>query len=308
MSIAVAAMLLEDLTVISSDETDGRRAQGLRRFADSLGRTDIRVVTGHDLGGTHRFLADDYITEVPPQPADVIGAVARACESGPALWVGQGPMSNLADVLSVEPHRAEQLTVFQQGFWLDQYRDPSRASHNARLDPAAAGLAIRAAFAPCLVLSDWTDSEEIAVTRDSELFRLVSRPDVPDWARWIAISFQRWFERGRASSKMHDPLTLSAALGCGFVSFDEVRVRIAPDARMYRDRRGRLVRVATGVDYTGFTDWLIAMIATGIDHFEPPAAQPLSLHTESVDPTTAHRTAGAAGLVTDTPQPRTAST
>ncbi|MFJ1460960.1 nucleoside hydrolase [Nocardia sp. N2S4-5] len=295
VSIAVAAMLLEDVTLISSDETGGRRARGLRRFADSLGRTDIRVVTGHDLGDTRRFLADDYIADVPQQPADVIGAVARACESGPALWVGQGPMSNLATVLSAEPHRAEQLTVFQQGFWLDQYRNPSLASHNARLDPAAAGLAIRAAFAPCLVLSDWTDSDEIAVTRDSELFRLVSRPDVPEWARWISISLERWFARGRASSKMHDPLTLSAALGCGFVSFDEVRVRIAPDARMYRDRRGRLVRVATGADYAGFTDWLIAMIATGIDQFEPGPAQPPPHCAQSVSPTTASRTAEGGG-------------
>ena len=277
VSVAIAAMMIEDLTLISSDETCGRRARGLRRFADSLGRTDIRVVTGHDLGDTRRFLADDYIAEVPQQPADVVGAVARACEAGPALWVGQGPMSNLADVLSVEPHLSEQLTVFQQGFWLDQYRDTSRASHNARLDPAAAGLAVRAAFAPRLVLSDWTDSEEIAVTPGSELFRLVSRPDVPEWARWIAISFQRWFQRGRASSKMHDPLTLSAALGLGFVSFDEIRVRIAADARMYRDRRGRLVQVATGVDYAGFMDWLIATIDSGIENFEPVGAQTPSL-------------------------------
>ncbi|WP_280331019.1 hypothetical protein [Nocardia wallacei] len=127
------------------------------------------------------------------------------------------------------------------------------------------------------------------------MFRRVSRPDVPDWARWIAVSFQRWFERGRVSSKMHDPLTLSAALGCGFVSFDEVRVRIAPDARMYRDRRGRLVRVATGVDYAGFTDWLIAMIATGIDRFEHAVAQPLSQRGESAGLTTASRTAEGGG-------------
>ncbi|WP_024800630.1 nucleoside hydrolase [Nocardia sp. BMG51109] len=271
LAITLAAMLVRRLTVITSNETGGRRARGLRRFLNSLGRIDVPVVAGCDLGDTHRFNCDDYIEDVPEQPADVLGAVARACAAERAIWVGQGPLSNLANVLSAEPHRSDQLDVLAQGGWLDEYRDPSAATFNFRLDPAAAGLAVRAANGPRLVLSDWTNAEEMAVTRESDLFRIVSQPGAPEWARWIAICLERWFDR-KPSSKMHDPLTLSVALGLPFVDFTDVRVRIEADARLYRDRRGRLVRVANGVDYAGFMGWLCAIIETGITEFDPGAA------------------------------------
>ncbi|WP_051499058.1 hypothetical protein [Nocardia sp. BMG51109] len=176
-------------------------------------------------------------------------------------------MSNLAHVFTVEPHRSELIEVWQQGGWLDEYRDLRRASHNLRLDQVAAGLALRTALAPRLLLSDWTNDDRLAITPDSDLFRLMSKPDVPHWARWIAVSLERWCDR-KPASKMHDPLLLSATLGLPFVRFDEVRVRIEPDARIYRDRRGRLMRVATDVDYAGFMAWLTDTIENGIAQFE----------------------------------------
>jgi inosine-uridine nucleoside N-ribohydrolase len=274
ISLTVAALAVEHLTVITSDETGGRRARGARRFLDLIGRPDAVVVAGLDLGDDRRFLMDDLIDGVAEQPADVVDAVARACATTceRVIWVGQGPMSNLARILTTQPQLAERLNVIQQGGWLDEYRDPSRASHNLRLDPTAAGLAIRAAFEPQLLLSDWTNTDELSITRESGLFQMLSAPGVPDWARWVAVNLVRWFERGKPS-RMHDPLALSVALGLEFVRFADVRVRIEADARMYRDRRGRIVRAATGVDYAGFMPWLSAVIAGGLGQIEPQPAQ-----------------------------------
>ncbi|MEV3961554.1 hypothetical protein AB0M34_11745 [Nocardia sp. NPDC050193] len=95
MSLALAADTVEDLTVITSDETGGRRARWARGYLDALGRSDVEVAAGPDIGEARRFLMDDLISEVPAQSTDVVGAVTRACErsSGSIVWVGQGPMT-----------------------------------------------------------------------------------------------------------------------------------------------------------------------------------------------------------------------
>jgi inosine-uridine nucleoside N-ribohydrolase len=267
ISMVLAALLVEKLIVVTCDETVGRRARGARRFLDLLGRPDVPVVAGAELDGEQRFIMDDLIPDVPDQSHDLVEAVAGACAAAagqPVYWVGQGPMSNLAEVFLQRPELAERLAVVQQGGWLDEYRDPTRASHNFRLDETAAGLAVRAAFEPKLLLSDHTNADELLITRESELYRLVSAPDAPEWARWIALHLGRWFDRGKPSH-MHDPLALSVALDCGFVQFAEVRVRIEADARMYRDRGGRPVAVSTGVAYEAFMQWLTAVFAAGIE-------------------------------------------
>ncbi|MEV3965217.1 nucleoside hydrolase [Nocardia sp. NPDC050193] len=171
VSLALAASIVEDLTVITSDETGGRRARWTRGYLDALGRSDVEVAAGPDIGEAHRFLMDDMIAGISVQSRDVLGAVVRACErsSGPITWVGQGLMTNLAAVVHAEPGVADRIQLTQQGGWLDHYRDKTRASHNLRWDSAAAGVALRTVVRPQLLLSDFTGVDDITVTADGEL-------------------------------------------------------------------------------------------------------------------------------------------
>lgn len=275
ISLALAAFTVEDLTVITSDETGGRRARWTRRFLDLLGRPDVEVAAGPDIGEARRFLMDDMIADVPPQSTDVLGAVTRACERspGPVAWIGQGPMTNLAAVVNAYPGLADRIRVTQQGGWLDHYRDKTRASHNLRLDPAAAGLALRTVLRPRLLLSDFTGVDDITVTAGDDLYRMLTAPGAPEWARWVAVNLSRWFDRDKPS-RMHDPLALSAALGHPFVQFGDCRVRIEADARLYRDPDGRLIRVATAVDYRSFMAWLTGVLTAGLESTNPGQLQP----------------------------------
>ncbi|MGW5221330.1 hypothetical protein ACWEQA_26015 [Nocardia sp. NPDC004085] len=59
---------------------------------------------------------------------------------------------------------------------------------------------------------------------------------------------------------MHDPLTLSAALGYPFVKFTRERIRIGHDARLYRNPYGRPMQVSAEVDYDGFRDWMQSVV------------------------------------------------
>ncbi|MET8801028.1 nucleoside hydrolase [Nocardia sp. NPDC004568] len=199
--------------------------------------------------------------------------LTRACErsSGPVTWVGQGPMTNLASVVHAEPGLADRIQVTQQGGWLDRYRDKTRASHNLRLDPVAAGVALRTVVRPRLLLSDFTGVDDITIGRDSFLYGLLTAPGNLEWARWLAVGLARWFDLGKPS-RMHDPLALSAALGLPFVEFQDCRVRIEPDARLYRDPEGRILKVATDVAYGSFMAWLVETLAAGLGLYRCSAA------------------------------------
>jgi inosine-uridine nucleoside N-ribohydrolase len=263
VALAVAARHIEHLVVVTADETRGRRARLARYVLDLMDRSDVPVITGIDLGGDHRFLLDDQLPAPrPAEPVDLVEAITRVCADtgGPVSWVGQGPMSNLAAILRVVPDLAEQLVVTQMGGWLDHYRDRSRASHNFHTDPGAAGLALRVCHRPRLVLSEHTNNAAIDITPASLLYRQLAAPHAPAWARLIAANFSAWFAARRPGSWLHDPLTVSAALGEPFARFRIERVRIERDARLRRDPEGRDIEVTSDVDYHGFLAWLIESV------------------------------------------------
>lgn len=264
VTVVIAARTIPNLAVVTADETRGRRALLARHVLDLLGRPDVPVITRIDIGGEHRFLINDDLSQLDQHPYDVTAATDQLAEAvaqlsatttGPIRWVGMGPMTNLTALLTYTPDLAERLKVTQMGGWLDRYRDITRASHNFRTDPASAGLALRALHAPRLVLSDYTNSDIIQITPKWALLRRLEAPTAPAWARLLAAHFEAWFER-RPGSWMHDPLTLSAALGLPFVTFRPERIRIARDARIYRDPTGRPMEVSCAVDCDGFLDWL----------------------------------------------------
>ncbi|WP_051023343.1 nucleoside hydrolase [Nocardia pneumoniae] len=264
VTVVIAARTIPNLAVVTADETHGRRALLARHVLDLLDRPDVPVITGIDIGGAHRFLINDDFGELDQHPYDVtaaadhlVDAVAQLCATtaGPIRWVGMGPMTNLTALLTYTPDLAERLMVTQMGGWLDRYRDKTRASHNFRTDPVSAGLALRALHAPRLVLSDYTNCNIIQITRKWALLHRLQSPTAPAWAQLLATHFEAWFG-WRAGSWMHDPLTLSAALGLPFVTFRPERIRIARDARLYRDPNGRLMEISCAVDYDSFLDWL----------------------------------------------------
>ncbi|QIS08816.1 nucleoside hydrolase [Nocardia arthritidis] len=261
VALVVAARRVENLVVITADETNCRRAKLARTVLDALDRNDVPVYAGIELGGD-RFLLDDHITGVPDQSAAFVTATTRivSATTGPIRWIGLGPLTNLAHLLSVVPDLADRLAVTQMGGWLDHYRHPDRASHNFHTDPRSAGLALRLLNRPRLVLSDHTAHPALHVTADDDLYRRLATTNAPSWARLVTANFDAWFTR-RGGSWMHDPLTVSAALGLPFTDFHLERVQIERDARLRRDPAGHELVVSTAVDYAGFWNWLLHVVA-----------------------------------------------
>ncbi|MGY1965544.1 nucleoside hydrolase [Nocardia gipuzkoensis] len=271
LTLALLAMTEPRLeVVITADELpDWRRARFTRHLLTLLGRDGVRVVAGHVLGESKYWAADYlYPADTPVEHADVYEAVAAVCDrvSTPVRYLGLGPLTDLAYILETDSHLSnpvrldERLRIWQMGGALN-YRRPERAEHNFRLDPDAVHAVMARAKHLSLVMSDHTFVPDIAVDTDSPIYRLLAISPCP-WAQLLREHLDQWFSKFHPSSKMHDPLTMTAAIGLPFVSFGWDQFQLTPDARMSSGTDfGALL--STGVDYDAFVAWVLTTLHTG---------------------------------------------
>ncbi|WP_169814562.1 nucleoside hydrolase [Nocardia pseudovaccinii] len=275
LALILAAAALPLRLVVTSDEFGGgQRARLARYLLDLCGLTDVIVVAGAEIEGAEaRWVCDGLVpADFPPAAKSVTGSVVEAVRvvlhnSPRAAWIGQGPFSNLAWLHKCAPELARRLVITLMGGGpAHLYRDPSRSSHNARMDPASACAVWTAPdLDVSLVTSDVTFTPETEISRDSEVYQLLAADSAPRWARLVADGYERWFSRKRPGSKAADPLTVTAAAGLPFVSFDTVRVVIESDARMHLDPHGIGLRMSTDADYASFRDWATMVIRHMLD-------------------------------------------
>ncbi|VFA96311.1 nucleoside hydrolase [Nocardia cyriacigeorgica] len=259
VAIAILARApIDTLLVATADETGGRRARLLRRLLGLLGRDDVTVFTGLSCpGNARRFVLDDELTRPAPPSGPFLDELISILDqtSGPILWIGLGPLTNLAWILTARPALADRIRLVQMGGWLDRYRDRSRSSHNFHTDPAAAGSVLRMLHRPLLVLSDHADPS-IQLGPDSPIAGFCRSATAPAWARLVGANLTEWHARRGYGSMMMDPLTVATALQVPVTTTAEERVRIAADARLTRDPAGRRIEVTTSVDYPKYLAWL----------------------------------------------------
>ncbi|WP_228823296.1 nucleoside hydrolase [Nocardia blacklockiae] len=265
-TLLCAALLPELVLVVTSDEIGGERARFARWLLDLLGRPDVQVVAGADLDNTRYWVVDGLTPpDIPAQSRDLLGAVRAVCAAAGGLvrWVGCGPLTNLAHVLLGFPELGERLVITQMGGAV-RYRDPTRAEHNFRLDPAAARFVVATAADLTLVLSDVTFRDEIAIYPGHPVYQLLIAAGTL-WATVLAVHLDRWAERfdGR-TSKQHDPLTLTVALLLGFVDLARPRILLDADARLALGPPGHPTWISTRADYTAFSNWFTTQITTQI--------------------------------------------
>ncbi|PPK67854.1 nucleoside hydrolase [Actinokineospora auranticolor] len=261
--------------VLTCDELGGERARFVRRLLDLLGRPDVPVVTGSDLGNT-RLNCIDGLTppHVPHQPDDIRAAVAKVLDSttGPVRWVGIGPASNLAALLTERPDLAERLAVFQVGGAL-RYRDPERADHNFRTDIPAATALLGLVRLPYLQLSETTFTPEVEIAKDSPLHRLLADPTGPEWARFVAAHMDQWYAKFHHATMQHDALALSSAMELPFAGYYRAQIAIDERARTTVVPDGIHVRLTGVTHHEPFMRWLTEQIETAIAAGTGPAAQ-----------------------------------
>ena len=275
LALVIAAAALPLRLVVTSDEFGGGERARLARYLLNLcGRTGVVVVAGEEIEGAEaRWVCDGLVpADFPPASMPITGSTVEAVrtvlgDSHRAAWIGQGPVSNLAWLYKCAPELARRLVITLMGGGpAHLYRDPSRASHNARMDPASACAIWTAPDLDLrLVTSDVTFTTETEITRDSEVYRLLAADNAPKWARLVADGYDRWFARKLPGSKAADPMTVTASAGLPFVKFDAVRVAIGSDARMHLDPNGTELRMSTAADYASFRSWVTMVVQHALE-------------------------------------------
>ena len=255
VALAVAALTVPELAlVVTTDEVRGERARFARCLLDLLGRPDVPVVAGADLGNDRYFCVEGLAPHaVPRQSADVVRAVEKVCAASEVVrWVGLGPMSNLgrlgADLL-------DKLVVTQMGGAIE-YRRPGGVEHNFRLDPTAVGSVLPALRRPTLILSDVTFDPAMELTPASPLYADLAAAGAPEWARLIRVHLDRWLERFYPGSMQHDAMTLAAALLWPGIRLARDAVRVSPQGHLAVAPNGVQVNLSSHADYPAFMTWL----------------------------------------------------
>lgn len=269
IAVAAAGRTVPELAlVLTNDETGddlphGERARLARYLLDLLERSDVGTVAGHGSGTTRYFCAQGLVPEeVPAQPSDLTGAVRGLLErtDGPIRWVGMGALSNLARVLREIPEAAGRLIVTQMGGALE-YRDPSRAEHNIRMDVPSAQEVFDAIEAGRLedvqlVTSEITFRPEIEIVPGGPFHQRLSEAQAGVWQELLYRHLEAWFTSFHPGSMQHDALALSTALGKPFVNLGLRRVSLDRIGRMSRDDQGAQVWLSVAAKYGPFNTWL----------------------------------------------------
>ncbi|MFE6862802.1 nucleoside hydrolase [Nocardia sp. NPDC057668] len=262
VALAVAAGLPELALVITSDEHGDRRARFARHLLDALGRPEVPVVAGIDLGN-EKYWAADGLTPIdtPDQSRDVIGAVRGVLDraEGKVRWLGIGPPSNLANVLTEIPESLPRLVVTQMGGAM-QYRHDDRAEHNIRLDVAAARTVLAAGPQMWIVPSDVTFHAENEITSRSPEYELLAGAGGP-WTL-IQAHMDQWFANFHPGTMQHDALALAQAMLLPFLRFGRTGVGLDDIGRMTPGEH--TVFLVHRANYTAFRTWLQKRLTQGI--------------------------------------------
>ncbi len=230
--------------VITGDEYNNKRATLARRILNLAGKSEVPVVQGPDLGRKN-FHADALIQGCNYSfSKDPLAAIETICEEADEiLYLGLQGFTNLAQILFKRPDLKEKLNIFQMGGALGFSRGEDWVEHNIKIDPESARFVLNSGARISLV--------QTATTEASEAYRLhFAHPlynalhksnDVLEYM--LARHCTLFYEKKGRYTYMGDPLTVTAALGYNFVSFDEKSLFLNEDNQL-QEGEGHLLRIS----------------------------------------------------------------
>ena len=207
--------------IVTGDEVGGKRAVFLQKILQVCGRSDIPVVEGEDLGNSD-FVVDELIKGFECSTnKDYLTAMKELMdESQELIYLGISGFTNLANFLKKFPESIGKLKVYAMGGAIGFSRRPGWVEHNIKIDKESARYVLSRGVDISLVMTQTTFQECYEVSDDTELYHNLKRSKEP--IHDLLLRHLSLFHDSKGFwSYMHDPLTVSVALGKDFVSFYE---------------------------------------------------------------------------------------
>jgi inosine-uridine nucleoside N-ribohydrolase len=215
--------------IVTGDEVDGKRAKLTKWFLEQSGNANINVVAGAELPGkTHLFCADLIVGKDYNVSGNVVEEIRKVVDAADqTVYLGVQGLSNLAKFQRVHPELCDKIILYQMGGSLDLNRE--KAEHNIRIDIPAAKQILELGMKTYLVMLDTTFNMDYEINNEHPLYKFC-KEKLPAIAQNVdefnnANGNQYW-------TLMHDPLTVSAALGHNFVDFYEAKIKMNNNGMM----------------------------------------------------------------------------
>lgn len=232
LTLTVAANLPNLALVTTSDERDGERARLARHLLDLLGRQDVPVISGTDLGNRSAWAADGLVPSyIPAQPTNIGAAVLHVLDRhhGQVGWVGLGPMSNLAELLTSNPNVGSRLVVTQQEAAFRII--PDYGGQNIAMDPTSAQAVLDANLTPWIVPTETTFQPFTEITEQSAEYKISFGSNDPAHVL-LRKHIEEWFDYVNPSIGLHGPMTLSLAVGMPFLTAISAKISVDNSGRI----------------------------------------------------------------------------
>ena len=223
--------------IVTGDEVGTGRAELTKWFLEEIGMPEIKVVAGAKLPGPTKLFCQDLL---PNKLYDVSGNVADEIAkvvggSDRTVYMGIQAYSNLDLFQQTHSSLSDKVTLYQMAGSLDPSR--KKAEHNVRIDIPAAKRVIASRIKQYLVMADTTLNPKFEVSNQHPLYNFC-RQHSNAGIRAIAKNIDQINGAIGYWTFMHDPLTVSAALGHNFVDFYQANVAINDQGLMKLDDRG----------------------------------------------------------------------
>lgn len=228
--------------VVTGDEVEGKRAKFAKKILDLYGYTQIPVVCGEDLGNSD-FVVDELIQNYIFEPeTDYLGAMKSVIDSADTVvYLGIQGFTNLAKLIETYPECKDKLQVYQMGGAVDYIRRPGWVEHNVKIDKESARNVIFSGVDLCLVVATTTFNPKLEVHKLHPIYqRLVESTNPVHHMLWDHIDL--WHKAKGFWTYMHDPLTLSAAMGKDYVSFTSGGVVMDEKGHLHSDDEGQPIK------------------------------------------------------------------
>lgn len=259
-----ALLLCSPNLIVTSDEIDGRRARYAKTFLELAGKNSPIAQGAHT--GSKYFIPDIGLSSSQERVStDYLTAIRDVVEKhDQTTYIGIGTFTNLAHFIHSYPELQNKLDVYQMGGALDFTREPGWVEHNVRSDIRSARKVLSSDLQLTLILADTTSNRALRIDDQHPLYKQLQNSEKPihqTLVRNLDLFHNYYLKKGKNIwSHMHDPLTVSAAMGYDFVKFDNVAITMNQQGTMQRDSKGKIISVSKGCNYNEFMDFLTEKI------------------------------------------------
>lgn len=220
--------------VISGNNYPTERARFVHKIVGQHGRTGVIVYAGEATGHID-FNAYQYIKGYEPEiPTDYLTAIKEVLDTyDDVIYLSIQGLSNLATFLRTYPEYHDTFDVVHMGMKIDDTNEFIGGGTNMEADALAAKYVYELGLKRFRVVgSHTTINDAIRITPETALYKKLDNSDHPNH-QLLMQHLHDYHQRRGIWPALHDPLTTSAALGYGFVSFRNYQVEFN-DKGLYR--------------------------------------------------------------------------